>query len=131
MQYRDSTSWRCGFGWLGTDFAKYHTYKWVEIPSNIHPNQIVDQEIRQAVNNALAAKSFTLTTGATADVYVGYQCPLARSDSGMPGGWAVDFAGAAEWGRLRVQQSQMECLASVFTIPLRNNSSGVAPRHKR
>jgi Domain of unknown function (DUF4136) len=60
----------------GTDFSKYHTYKWVEIPSNIHPNQIVDQEIRQAINNALAAKGFTLSTGPTADLYVGYQCAV-------------------------------------------------------
>ena len=55
----------------GTDFTKYHTYKWVEIPSNVHPNQIVDQEIRQAVNNVLASKGFTLTTGDKADLYVG------------------------------------------------------------
>lgn len=38
----------------GTNFSKYHTYKWVEIPGGIHPNQIIDQEIRQAVNNTLA-----------------------------------------------------------------------------
>jgi hypothetical protein len=61
----------------GTDFAKYHTYKWVEIPSNIHPNQIVDQEIRQAINNSLASKGFTLVQGsAPADLYVGYQCAV-------------------------------------------------------
>jgi len=61
----------------GTNFSKYHTYKWVEIPSNIHPNQIVDQEIRQAVNNTLASKGFTLVQGgAPADLYVGYQCAV-------------------------------------------------------
>jgi len=60
----------------GTDFSKYHTYKWVEIPSNIHPNQIVDQEIRQAINNVLASKGFTPATGDKADLYVGYQCAV-------------------------------------------------------
>src|SRR5260370_19383891 len=60
----------------GTDFSKYHTYKWVEIPGGIHPNQIIDQEIKQAVNNTLAWKGFTLATGDTADVYVGYQCSV-------------------------------------------------------
>ena len=61
----------------GTDFSKYHTYKWVEIPSNIHPNQIVDQEIRQAINNALSAKGFNLVQGdGPADLYVGYQCAV-------------------------------------------------------
>ena len=46
----------------GTDFSKYHTYKWVDIPSNVHPIQIVAQEIRDAVNNVLATKGFTLAT---------------------------------------------------------------------
>ena len=40
----------------GTNFSKYHTFKWVDIPSNVHPNQIVSQEIKDAVNNVLAAK---------------------------------------------------------------------------
>lgn len=60
----------------GTDFSKYHTYKWVEISGGIHPNQIVDQEIKQAVNNTLATKGLTLATGDTADLYVGYQCAV-------------------------------------------------------
>jgi Domain of unknown function (DUF4136) len=60
----------------GTDFSKYHTYKWVEIPGGIHPNQIIDQEIKQAVNNTLASKGLTLATGDTVDVYVGYQCSV-------------------------------------------------------
>jgi len=60
----------------GTDFSKYHTYKWVDIPSNVHPNQIVSQEIKDAVNNVLATKGLTLATGDTADVYVGYQCSV-------------------------------------------------------
>jgi hypothetical protein len=60
----------------GTNFSKYHTYKWVEIPGGIHPNQIIDQEIRQAVNGVLASKGLTLATGDTADVYVGYQCSV-------------------------------------------------------
>jgi hypothetical protein len=60
----------------GTDFSKYHTYKWVEIPGGIHPNQIIDQEIKQAVNSTLASKGLTLATGETADLYVGYQCSV-------------------------------------------------------
>lgn len=60
----------------GTDFTKYHTYKWVQIPSNIHPNQIVNQEIIDAINNALQAKGYTLATGDKADLYVGYQCSV-------------------------------------------------------
>lgn len=57
----------------GTDFSKYHTFKWVDIPSNVHPNQIIGQEIKDAVNNTLTAKGLTQATGDTADLYVGYQ----------------------------------------------------------
>ena len=32
----------------GTNFASFHTYKWVNIPGGMHPDQITDQEIRQA-----------------------------------------------------------------------------------
>ncbi len=60
----------------GTDFSKYHTYKWVDLPENVHPNQIVSQEIKQAVNNTLASKGLTQATGDAADVYVGYQCSI-------------------------------------------------------
>jgi hypothetical protein len=60
----------------GTDFSKYHTFKWVDLPENVHPSQIVSQEIKQAVNGVLASKGFTLATGDTADVYVGYQCSV-------------------------------------------------------
>ncbi len=60
----------------GTNFSKYHTYMWVDIPSNVHPNQIISQEIKQAVNNVLTSKGLTLATGNTADVYIGYQCSV-------------------------------------------------------
>src|SRR5260370_39382493 len=60
----------------GTNFSKYHTYKWVNIPENVHPNQIVDQEIKQAVDAQLATKGLTKSDADTADVYVGYQCSI-------------------------------------------------------
>jgi len=79
----------------GTDFSKYHTYKWVEIPGGIHPNQIVDQEIRQAVNGQLAGKGFTMVTGdAKADLYVGYQCAVDQERQ-----WnAWGGGGGLRWG---------------------------------
>ena len=40
----------------GTDFSKYHTYKWVPIEGASHPNQIVDAEIKQAVDAQLSTK---------------------------------------------------------------------------
>ena len=78
----------------GTDFSKYHTYRWVDIPSNVHPNQIVAQEIRDAVNNVLAAKGFTLVTGDKADLNVGYQCSVDRERQ-----WSAwGMGGGLRWG---------------------------------
>jgi hypothetical protein len=57
----------------GTDFSKYHTYKWVSIEGGAHPNQIVDQEIKQDIDSQLASKGMTKTDSDKADLYVGYQ----------------------------------------------------------
>lgn len=57
----------------GTDFSKYHTYKWVAIEGGAHPNQIMDAEIKQAVDSQLASKGMTKTDRDKADLYVGYQ----------------------------------------------------------
>jgi hypothetical protein len=110
----------------GTDFSKYHTYKWVEIPGGIHPNQIIDQEIRQAVNNTLASKGLTLATGDTADVYVAISAPWIRRNSGMRGAPEVDSW--AEWPQLQALRSPTGHWRLISTIPRRNNSSGAALR---
>jgi len=31
---------------LGTDFSKYHKYKWIDIEGGAHPNQSVDAQIK-------------------------------------------------------------------------------------
>ena len=75
----------------GTDFSKYHTYKWVTIGNASHPNQIVDAEIKQAVDAQLAQKGFTKAAGDKADLYVGYQTAVGQEKQwngyGMGGGW--------------------------------------------
>lgn len=81
----------------GTNFAKYHTYKWVEIEGGAHPNQIVDAEIKQSVDTQLALKGLTKTDGDKVDLYVGYQIAVDREKQwnayGMGGG--IRFGGMA------------------------------------
>lgn len=81
----------------GTDFSKYKTYKWVSIPGAERPNQILDQQIRQAVDAQLAAKKFTKTDDDKADLYVAYQVSIDQERQwnayGMGGGWR--FGGMA------------------------------------
>lgn len=57
----------------GTNFAKYKTYKWVAIEGGAHPNQILDAEIKQAVDSQLASKGMSKADGENADFYVAYQ----------------------------------------------------------
>jgi hypothetical protein len=59
-----------------TDFSKYHTYKWIDIPANVHPNQIVQQEIKQSIDDQLAQKGLTKSDSDKADLNVGYQCAI-------------------------------------------------------
>jgi hypothetical protein len=73
----------------GTDFAKFHTYKWVTIEGASHPNQIQDAEIKQAVDAELTAKGLTKANSETADLNVGYQVAVDQQKqwNTMGGGW--------------------------------------------
>lgn len=78
----------------GTNFAKYHTYKWVAIQGASHPNQIMDAEIKQAIDSQLASKALTKTDGETADLYVGYQVAVDKEKQ-----WnAFGMGGGVRWG---------------------------------
>ncbi len=55
-----------------TDFSKYRTYKWVNIGGS-HPDQIMDAEIKQAVDSQLASKGLTKTDSDKVDLCIGYQ----------------------------------------------------------
>jgi hypothetical protein len=63
-----------------TDFSKYRSYKWVTpsgapalIGQNIHPNQILDAQIKESVDSQLAGKGFTKVDGEKTDLVVDYQ----------------------------------------------------------
>lgn len=77
----------------GTDFSKYHSYKWVTIEGGSHPNQIVDQEIKQAVDSQLAAKGLTKTDSDKADLYIGYQIAVDQEKQ-----WNAYGMGGPRWG---------------------------------
>jgi hypothetical protein len=58
---------------MGTNFSKYKTYKWVDVPNENHPDQITDQQITTAIETALGSKGFTKATGDSADMLIAYQ----------------------------------------------------------
>lgn len=84
----------------GTDFSKYKTYKWVQIPNVKYPNQLLDGQIKQAIDSQLSLKGLTKTDDEVADLYIGYQLSIDQQTQwnsystgmgGMGGGWG--------WGR--------------------------------
>jgi hypothetical protein len=78
----------------GVDFTKYHTYKWVVIEGAEVPNQIVDAQIKQAVDAQLATKGLTKTDSDKADLYVGYQVSISHQQQ-----WnAYGMGGGLRWG---------------------------------
>jgi hypothetical protein len=78
----------------GANFAKYRTYKWVVIEGATTPNQIVDAQIKQSIENQLSAKGFTKTDGDNADLYIGYQVSINQEKQ-----WnAYGMGGGPRWG---------------------------------
>ena len=78
----------------GTNFSKYHTYKWVTIEGATAPNQIVDAEIKQAIDSQLTAKGLTKTDDEKADLYIGYQVAVHQQTQ-----WnAYGMGGGIRWG---------------------------------
>lgn len=85
----------------GTDFSKYHTYKWVAIEGASHPNQITDAEIKQAVDSQLAAKGLTKTDSDKADLYLGYQIAVDQEKQ-----WnGYGMGGGVRWGGMATATS--------------------------
>jgi hypothetical protein len=80
----------------GTDFSKYHTYKWVNIGGS-HPDQIVDAEIKQSVDSQLAAKGMTKTDGDKADLYIGYQTAVNQETQWDVWGSRAFGMGTGSW----------------------------------
>lgn len=74
----------------GTDFNQYKTYKLVEVGGE-HPNQILDGQIKQAIELQLATKRLTKTDNDNSDMYVTYQIAVNQEREwnayGTGGGW--------------------------------------------
>ena len=86
----------------GTDFSKYHTYTWVDEVQGVpavggHPDQILDTQVKQAIDSQMAAKGFTkVVDGGKADLLLGYQ--LAIDQEKQINGFGATWAAGAAWG---------------------------------
>jgi Domain of unknown function (DUF4136) len=90
---------------LGTDFSKYHTYAWVDGVKGVpivggQPDQILDAQVKQAVDSQMAGKGLTETVDADkADLLLGYQLAIDREKqiNGFGNGWG-GYGGWGPWG---------------------------------
>ena len=92
----------------GTDFSKYHTYAWVDDVQGIpalggHPDQILDAQVKQAVDSQMASKGFSkVADGGKPDLLLGYQLAIDQEKQingfgDNMGGWGGPWAGGP-WG---------------------------------
>jgi hypothetical protein len=76
----------------GTDFSKYKTYKWVRIENAQYPNQLIDEQIMQAIDAQLAQKGLSKTEG-DSDLVVTYQAAVNQERQ-----WNAYSTGGGYWG---------------------------------
>jgi Domain of unknown function (DUF4136) len=89
----------------GTDFSKYHTYAWVDEVKGVprvggQPDQILDTQVKQAVDSQMAAKGITKVADSDkADFLLGYQLAIAREKqiNGFASGWG-GYGWGGPWG---------------------------------
>jgi len=86
----------------GTDFSKYHTYAWVTEVKGVpvvggQPDQILDAQVKWAIDLQMVAKGFTkLEDGTKADLLIGYQ--LAIDQEKQINGFGDRWGGWGPWG---------------------------------
>jgi hypothetical protein len=81
----------------GANFASYKTYQWVEIPGGAVPDQLIDRDIKRAIDEQLAGRGLTRVE-ANADLYVGYQAVISLEKSVNLWGSSDSFGGWGPWG---------------------------------
>jgi hypothetical protein len=92
----------------GTNFSKFRTYKWVQVPGVQYPNQILDGQIKQAVDGQLAQRGLTRTESDTPDLYVTYQAAIDKEkqwNSYSTGGGGWGWGGWGGWGGMETTRT--------------------------
>src|SRR6516164_9619777 len=56
-----------------TNFSKFKTYKWVPIKDAAKVSDLVDKQLKDALDAELATKGLTKVEGDNANLYIGYQ----------------------------------------------------------
>src|SRR5215467_4299223 len=81
----------------GTDFSKYKTYKWVKIPNAQYPNQILDNQIMQAIDAQMGLKGLSKNED-NPDLYIAYQASVDKETQWNSFSSGGDMWGWGRWG---------------------------------
>jgi hypothetical protein len=80
-----------------TDFAKFKTYKWVNLKGAQQLDDLVDKQIKAAIDAQLAQKGLTKTDADNADLYIGYQANVGQEKEFTS--YSTDWGYGPGWGR--------------------------------
>jgi Domain of unknown function (DUF4136) len=86
-----------------TDFSKFKTYKWVAIKGSATVSDLVDKQIKDAIDAELATKGLSRVEGDNADLFIGYQPAVGEEKQfnsystgwGYGPGWGGGWYGGA------------------------------------
>jgi len=93
-----------------TDFSKFKTYKWVALKDAPQVNDLVDKQIKDAIDAQLATKGLSKVDSDDANLYIGYQVGMSTEKQftsfnsgwgygpGWGGGWYGGGAGGITTG---------------------------------
>ena len=82
-----------------TNFSQFKTYRWVTLKGAQAPNQLLDMQIKAAIDMELAKKGLTRTDAETADLYVGYQSAISteKQFTSFDTGWGYGPGWGGGW----------------------------------
>jgi len=80
-----------------TDFSKFKTYKFVVLKDATQLNDLIDKQIKSALESQLSQKGLTKVDGDDADLYIGYQADVGQEKqfTSYSSGWGY----GPGWGR--------------------------------
>jgi len=80
-----------------TDFSKFKTYKWVALKDAPTVNDLMDKQIKEAIDSQLATKGLSKVDTDNADLFIGYQVGLGteKQFTSYDTGWGY----GPGWGR--------------------------------
>jgi hypothetical protein len=82
-----------------TDFSKFKTYKWVEMKEAAKVDDIMDKNIKSAIDAELATKGLTKVDTDDANLYIGYQGGVGQEKqfTSYSSGWGYGHGWGSGW----------------------------------